>query len=174
VVDPASHPIPRVGWYSRSCPISAPEPSPTGLSPSPVDRSSVVWLIQASQTSGLYPAPGKSFYPTTAAREERGFRCLVFFRSLRPSPSSTRARGAVWHVRSPSGSLSQGGRSRGLPPGERCQGFSPLQPRLCSFVRLDLALQREQRPLAPCAHRLGEPTKTQNLGRAMSPCCRTR
>jgi hypothetical protein len=68
VVDPASHPIPRVGWYSRSCPTAATPPSPTGLSPPPVGRSSAVRLKAWTAASGRYPAPDTSFYPGPAAR----------------------------------------------------------------------------------------------------------
>jgi hypothetical protein len=51
--------------------------------------------------------------------------------------------------------------------GERCQGFSPLQPRCRSFVRHDPACWRAQRLRTPCAHRLGERTKRQRLGRVI-------
>jgi hypothetical protein len=68
VVDPASHPIPRVGWYSRSSVTPNPQPSLTGLSPSPVGRSSAVQLLMGYHASGLYPAPPTSSYPTPAAR----------------------------------------------------------------------------------------------------------
>jgi hypothetical protein len=39
VVDPASHPVPRAGWYSRSTATTSRPPSPTGLSPAPGRRS---------------------------------------------------------------------------------------------------------------------------------------
>jgi hypothetical protein len=51
--------------------------------------------------------------------------------------------------------------------GERCQGFSPLQPRCRFSVRHDSTGLRTQRSRTPCAHRLGERTKRQRLGRVI-------
>jgi hypothetical protein len=68
VVDPASHPISRVGWYSRWRITRRGPPSPTGLSPPPVGRSSAVRLKGRVPASGRYPAPSASSYPRTAAR----------------------------------------------------------------------------------------------------------
>ena len=68
MVDPASHPIPRVGWYSRIGVTRVPPPSPTGLSPPPVGRSSAVRLTVGSRASGQYPAPRQPSYPAAAAR----------------------------------------------------------------------------------------------------------
>jgi len=48
--------------------------------------------------------------------------------------------------------------------GERCQGFSPLQPRCRFSVQHDSAGWRGQRLRTPCADRLGEQTKRQRLG----------
>jgi hypothetical protein len=48
--------------------------------------------------------------------------------------------------------------------GERCQGFSPLQPRCRFSVQHDSAGWRTQQLRTPCAHRLGEHTKRQRLG----------
>jgi hypothetical protein len=58
------------------------------------------------------------------------------------------------------GFSSRGGRSRGLLPGERCQGFSPLQPRHRSFVRhgpafADAAVTDSLRPSAGGADERG-------------------
>ena len=68
MVDPASHPIPRVGWYSRTHTTSPYPPSPTGLSPPPVGRSSAVRLSSCARASGRYPAPCLPSYPIPAAR----------------------------------------------------------------------------------------------------------
>ena len=68
MVDPVSHPIPRVGWYSRNCPTCRLPGPPTGLSPPPVGRSSAVRLHTDSQASEGDSAPDTPFYPEPAAR----------------------------------------------------------------------------------------------------------
>jgi hypothetical protein len=77
VVDPDSPPIPRVGGYSRIRTTTASPPSPTGLSPPPVARSSGVRLKAKAVASGRYPAPCKPFYPAQAARTS-SFACPVW------------------------------------------------------------------------------------------------
>jgi hypothetical protein len=49
-----------------------------------------------------------------------------------------------------------------------------LQPRPRLLVWHGRRDSRSQRPLTPCAHRLGEPTRSQTLGRALSSRCLTR
>jgi hypothetical protein len=68
VVDPVSHPIPRVGWYSRKRSTPAQPPSPTGLSPPAVGPSSAVRIKAGPDASTRYRAPCVPFYPAPAAR----------------------------------------------------------------------------------------------------------
>lgn len=90
-------------------------------------------------------------------------------RCIRPSPSSTRACCAVWHLRPPSDSLF-GAAVRAAYTRFEMPGFFAQGSRDSGLFRAAwLRFLRGQRPLAPCAHRLGEPTKSQNLGRTMSP-----
>jgi hypothetical protein len=68
VVDPASHPIPRVGWYSRDCPTQRLPGPPTGLSPPPVGRSSAVRLHTDVSANAGDRTPDTPYYPGPAAR----------------------------------------------------------------------------------------------------------
>ena len=68
MVDPASHPIPRVGWYSRDCPTQRLPGPPTGLSPPPVGRSSAVRLHTDVSANAGDRTPDTPFYPGPAAR----------------------------------------------------------------------------------------------------------
>ena len=83
-------------------------------------------------------------------------------------PSSTRACGAVWHHRPPSDSLRGAVVRATVVPRRDARVFRP-----CSRAPILRAAwtppERSQRSRTPCAHRLGERTKKQCLGRAMSP-----
>jgi hypothetical protein len=67
VVPPASHPISRVGRYSRNPSTPATSTSPTGLSPAAATRSSGVRLYCRLHASGLLPAPIDPSNPPTTA-----------------------------------------------------------------------------------------------------------
>jgi hypothetical protein len=89
-------------------------------------------------------------------------------RCIRPSPPATRASARWWHLRSPSAPLVSGRPFARPQPEQGCQGFSPSQPRHRPFVRHAINPKVMERSRAPCAHRLGEPTKRQCRGRALS------
>jgi hypothetical protein len=64
-------------------------------------------------------------------------------------------------------------RSRDRSPSRDARVFRPCSREPGSSCGLE-SLVRFQRPLTPCAHRLGEQTRSQSLGRVMSPGCLTR
>jgi hypothetical protein len=88
-------------------------------------------------------------------------------RCIRPLPSSTRACGALWHHRWPSVSL-RGPGVRATVFRTEMPGFFALAAETPTPRAARIRAVPYRRPLAPCAHRLGERTKRQSLGRVMS------